>query len=53
VLAELEREAGKQFDPDVSASACRLIEKGLLKLGMQAYRQQAAGSGSDEKHVSP
>jgi HD-GYP domain-containing protein (c-di-GMP phosphodiesterase class II) len=27
VLAELERESGKQFDPKVSEAACRLIEK--------------------------
>lgn len=39
VLLELEREAGGQFDPRVAESARRLIEKGLLKLGMNAYNQ--------------
>ena len=34
VLQELEREAGGQFDPRVAESARRLIEKGMLKLGM-------------------
>ena len=34
VLHELEREAGRQFDPRVAESARRLIEKGMLKLGM-------------------
>ena len=53
VLAELERESGKQFDPKVSETARRLIEKGLLKLGMHAYHQYSTGSGKDEKHVSP
>jgi putative nucleotidyltransferase with HDIG domain len=37
VLAELERESGKQFDPKVSEAARRLIEKGLLKLGIHSY----------------
>lgn len=36
VLLELEREAGGQFDPRVTESARRLIEKGLLKLGMNS-----------------
>jgi len=52
VLAELEREAGKQFDAKVSESARRLIEKGLLKLCADAY-QNSTGSGKDENHVSP
>jgi putative nucleotidyltransferase with HDIG domain len=34
VLLELEREAGGQFDPRVAESARRLIDKGMLKLGM-------------------
>jgi putative nucleotidyltransferase with HDIG domain len=38
VQAELEREAGKQFDPKVAEAARRLIEKGLLKLGIHSYR---------------
>jgi putative nucleotidyltransferase with HDIG domain len=37
VLLELERESGGQFDPRVAESARRLIEKGLLKLGIQSY----------------
>jgi len=36
VLLELEREAGGQFDPRVTESARRLIEKGLFKLGMNS-----------------
>jgi putative nucleotidyltransferase with HDIG domain len=36
VLLELEREAGGQFDPRVTESARRLIDKGLLKLGMNS-----------------
>jgi putative nucleotidyltransferase with HDIG domain len=39
VLLELEREAGRQFDPRVAESARRLIERGLLKLGMHSYNQ--------------
>ncbi len=39
VLHELEREAGGQFDPRVAESARRLIEKGLLKLGMNSHNQ--------------
>jgi putative nucleotidyltransferase with HDIG domain len=39
VLLELERESGWQFDPRVAESARRLIEKGLLKLGIQSYNQ--------------
>lgn len=36
VLQELERESGRQFDPRVTTSAKRLIEKGLLKLAKQS-----------------
>ena len=39
VLRELEKESGLQFDPVVSATARKLIEKGLLKLGMHTYAQ--------------
>ncbi|MBS1243057.1 MAG: response regulator receiver modulated metal dependent phosphohydrolase [Nitrospirae bacterium] len=39
VLRELERESGLQFDPAVSGAARKLIEKGLLKLGMHTYAQ--------------
>ena len=49
VLAELEREAGGQFDPKVADSARRLIDKGLLKLGMHTYYQYASGADKDEK----
>ncbi|HTG01819.1 MAG TPA: HD domain-containing phosphohydrolase [Nitrospirota bacterium] len=44
VLLELEREAGKQFDPNVVEAARRLIEKGLLKLGMHSYHQYTSGA---------
>jgi putative nucleotidyltransferase with HDIG domain len=37
VLQELERESGSQFDPKIVESARNLIEKGLLKLGIQTY----------------
>ncbi len=50
VLLELEREAGHQFDPQVAASARRLIEKGLLKLGMHSYYQYAAAADKIEKN---
>jgi putative nucleotidyltransferase with HDIG domain len=39
VLSELDKESGLQFDPVVGAAARRLIEKGLLKLGMHTYAQ--------------
>jgi len=39
VLLELAREAGQQFDPRISESARRLIEKGLLKLGKQSHNE--------------
>ena len=41
VLRELDAEAGKQFDPNVGQTAKKLIEKGLLKLGMHTYAQHA------------
>jgi HD-GYP domain-containing protein (c-di-GMP phosphodiesterase class II) len=44
VLLELEREAGRQFDPRVAESARRLIEKGQLKLGMHVFHQYAEGT---------
>ncbi|HEX9020670.1 MAG TPA: HD domain-containing phosphohydrolase [Nitrospirota bacterium] len=44
VLAELEREAGKQFDPQIAEATIRLIKKGLLKLGMNAYYAYPAGA---------
>jgi putative nucleotidyltransferase with HDIG domain len=50
VLDELERESGRQFDPKVSNSARRLIEKGLLKLGMNSYHQYSAGRGEEGNH---
>jgi putative nucleotidyltransferase with HDIG domain len=49
VLLELDRESGRQFDPHVAQSAKRLIEKGLLKLGMHSYYQYAAGSDKTER----
>lgn len=51
VLLELERESGQQFDPAVTASARRLIEKGLLKLGMHTYYQYASGTDKDGKQI--
>ncbi len=49
VLRELDRESGGQFDPEVAQAAKRLIEKGLLKLGMNSYYQYAAGSDKAER----
>ncbi len=43
VLSELKRESGLQFDPVVAQTAAHLIEKGLLKLGIQTYTQYASG----------
>jgi putative nucleotidyltransferase with HDIG domain len=51
VLLELERESGRQFDPKVTESARRLIEKGLLKLGMHTYHQYASGTEKEGKQV--
>jgi len=42
VLLELDRESGGQFDPRAADCAKRLIEKGLLKLGMHSHHQYAA-----------
>lgn len=53
VLQELERESGRQFDPKVSESARRLIEKGLLKLGMHTYHQYASGAEKEGKQAQP
>jgi len=50
VLLELERETGRQFDPLVAESARRLIEKGLLKLGMHSYSQYSAGMDKTERN---
>ncbi len=51
VLHELERESGRQFDPGVAASARRLIENGLLKLGMHTYYQYTSGTDNNENHI--
>jgi putative nucleotidyltransferase with HDIG domain len=40
VVLELEKESGSQFDPTVAQAARRLIEKGMLKLGMHTYARQ-------------
>ncbi len=50
VILELEREAGRQFDPHVAECAIRLIGKGLLKPGMQLFQQYAAGTNNSENH---
>jgi HD-GYP domain-containing protein (c-di-GMP phosphodiesterase class II) len=50
VLVELERESGMQFDPQVVDSTRRLIEKGLLKLGMHSYHQYASGTDKLERN---
>ncbi len=50
VLVELEQESGRQFDPQVVASAKRLIEKGLLKLGMNSFYQYTSGNGKLERN---
>src|SRR5512142_1828005 len=42
VLLELEREAGLQFDPEVALVARRLIDKGMLTLGIQSFFQHSA-----------
>lgn len=49
VLLELARESGRQFDPKVAESARRLIEKGLLKLGMHTYHQYASGTDKEDR----
>lgn len=48
VIEELDRESGGQFDPAVAASAKRLIEKGLLKLGMHSYYQYGNGKAKND-----
>jgi putative nucleotidyltransferase with HDIG domain len=53
VLEELERESGKQFDPDVTKSARRLIQNGLLNIGMHRYHHPAAEIHQNEKESSP
>jgi putative nucleotidyltransferase with HDIG domain len=53
VLLELERESGRQFDPQVADSARRLIEQGLLKLGMRTLSQYGAGADKEGKRVQP
>jgi len=50
VLLELERERGRQFDPLVAESATRLIEKGLLKLGMHSYYKYSTGMDKTERN---
>jgi putative nucleotidyltransferase with HDIG domain len=50
VFLELEREAGRQFDPRVAEAARRLIEKGLLKLSTQSHNEQPAGAGKTGKN---
>jgi putative nucleotidyltransferase with HDIG domain len=50
VLLELDRESGGQFDPGVAECAKRLIEKGLLKLGMHSYHQYAAEADTMSLH---
>jgi putative nucleotidyltransferase with HDIG domain len=47
VVMELEREAGRQFDPQVADSARRLIEKGLLKLGQHSYYRSPAAEKTE------
>jgi putative nucleotidyltransferase with HDIG domain len=53
VLEELEREAGKQFDPRITESARRLIRNGLLNVGMPRYHHPPAGIHQNEKEASP
>lgn len=48
VIEELDRESGNQFDPAVAATAKRLIEKGLLKLGMHTYYRYANGKAKND-----
>ena len=50
VIVELDRESGGQFDPRMTQSAKRLIEKGLLKLGMHAYYQHSSGAEKTDKN---
>lgn len=48
VIEELEKESGGQFDPVVASSAKRLIEKGLLKLGMHTYYHFTQGTSKND-----
>jgi putative nucleotidyltransferase with HDIG domain len=50
VLLELGKEAGGQFDPQVTECARRLISKGLLKLGMSSYYQYSAGTDKPDNN---
>jgi putative nucleotidyltransferase with HDIG domain len=50
VILELQREAGRQFDPRVSECAIRLIGKGLLKPGIHLFQQNAAGANTMGSH---
>ncbi len=50
VVLELDRESGRQFDPHVAKSAIRLIEKGLLKLGVSSYYRHPAGTDKTEQN---
>ena len=43
VIQELEKETAHQFDHAVAEAAIRLIEKGLLKLGMHTYYHYVTG----------
>ncbi len=52
ILLELEKESGRQFDPQVTECARRLISKGLLKLGMSSYYQHSTGLEKTEKNSS-
>jgi putative nucleotidyltransferase with HDIG domain len=50
IIRELEREAGRQFDPHVAECAIRLIGKGLLKPATQSFQQYAAGLNNTDNH---
>lgn len=50
VVAELEKESGRQFDGAVAESAKRLVQKGLLKLGMHTYYQYASGTDKNTQN---
>jgi len=49
VLLELDKESGGQFDPRIMESAKRLIEKGLLKLGVNSYYHHPTGTDKANK----
>ena len=44
VLRELENESGRQFDPEIARTAGRLIEQGLLRIGVQAHGQHSTAA---------